>query len=350
MSRTTDLVASIVSALLVSSTGWSQEMGSEYAKDYSLTDLGTVPGNPAPNGGLLIRANEPNLLYIGGSANNAAGTVRRVGLTRGIDGRIVGFGCADAEIFASTPYIDGGLIFGPGNVLIYTGYPINVIGQVPQGAVEPSRIIDLDALGIASSTGSLTIVPPGFPGAGRLKILSYNASIWYDAAIVPDGSGTFDIVEVSEGIQISGRPEGVVYIPAGNPQFDEPGVLVAEYGAGRIGAYSIDGNGDPIPSSRRDFVNGLSGAEGAAIDPVTGDFLFSTFGGGDRVIVVRGFTISPTCVGDLDGNGSVDGGDLAILLSSWGECGSCPADLDGNCMVNGTDVGVLLSAWGTCPD
>ena len=33
----------------------------------------------------------------------------------------------------------------------------------------------------------------------------------------------------------------------------------------------------------------LDGAEGAFLDPVTGDSLFSTFGGGNRVIVVRGF-------------------------------------------------------------
>jgi hypothetical protein len=38
-------------------------------------------------------------------------------------------------------------------------------------------------------------------------------------------------------------------------------------------------------------MTGLTGAEGALIDPVTGDFIFSTFGGGDHVIVVRGFSL-----------------------------------------------------------
>ena len=48
--------------------------------------------------------------------------------------------------------------------------------------------------------------------------------------------------------------------------------------------------GDPVVASRRRFVYGLDGAEGASIDPVSGDFLFSTFGTGtDRVVVVRGF-------------------------------------------------------------
>ena len=37
------------------------------------------------------------------------------------------------------------------------------------------------------------------------------------------------------------------------------------------------------------MITGLDGAEGALLDPVTGDFLFSTFGGGSRVVAVRGF-------------------------------------------------------------
>jgi hypothetical protein len=48
-------------------------------------------------------------------------------------------------------------------------------------------------------------------------------------------------------------------------------------------------------ATRQTFISGLTGAEGATIDPLTGDFLFSTFGGGDRVFVVRGFSQpSPT--------------------------------------------------------
>jgi hypothetical protein len=55
----------------------------------------------------------------------------------------------------------------------------------------------------------------------------------------------------------------------------------------------VNADGDPIISTRRQFITGLDGAEGALLDPVTGDFLFSTFGGGSRVIVVRGFRAPP---------------------------------------------------------
>jgi len=33
-------------------------------------------------------------------------------------------------------------------------------------------------------------------------------------------------------------------------------------------------NGDPIVATRRLFVSGLDGAEGAYLDPLTGDYLF----------------------------------------------------------------------------
>lgn len=341
-------VSVLVGSLFSIDRAEAQSMGPDFAKDYEIVDLGSVPGLPPPAGGLVIRAEEPNTLYIGGSANGSAGAVYRVGLARDTLGRITSFGCAAISSFASAPNIDGGLFFGPGNVLFYTGYPNNVIGQIAPGATAPTKIIDLGSLGIAGSTGSATVVPSGFAGAGRLKILSYSASTWYDAALVADGAGTYDIVGVSPAIAITGGPEGVVYIPAGNPQFATESILVAEYQTGRVGAYEANANGDPVSGTRRDFVTGLGGAEGAAIDPVTGDFLFSTFGGGNRVVVVRGFTISPTCVGDLNGSGTVDGADLSILLSSWGDCGSCPADLNGDCVVDGADVSILLASWGPC--
>ena len=70
-------------------------------------------------------------------------------------------------------------------------------------------------------------------------------------------------------------------------------MLVSEYSAGKIGAYDLDGQSNPVPATRKDFVTGLSGAEGALLDPFSGDFLFSTFGGESRIIAVRGFGPPP---------------------------------------------------------
>src|SRR5579863_3835530 len=68
-------------------------------------------------------------------------------------------------------------------------------------------------------------------------------------------------------------------------------MLVAEYNNGQISSYTIDSNENPVLASRHAFVTGLTGAEGSVIDPVTGDLLFSTFGGSSQVIEVRGFAI-----------------------------------------------------------
>jgi len=59
-----------------------------------------------------------------------------------------------------------------------------------------------------------------------------------------------------------------------------------------------------------------------------------------------------SCIGDLDGNGSVDGADLAKLLVGWGACPTAPpaciADLNGDASVDGHDMGMLLAQWGSC--
>ena len=60
-------------------------------------------------------------------------------------------------------------------------------------------------------------------------------------------------------------------------------------------AYSIDSqNGLPIATTATPFITGLTGAEGALIDPVTGDFLFSSFGGGNQIVEVQGFAVPPS--------------------------------------------------------
>ena len=65
---------------------------------------------------------------------------------------------------------------------------------------------------------------------------------------------------------------------------------MSEWSANNVAAYEVNGVGDPIVGSRALFISGLDGAEGAVTDPLTGDFLFSTFGAEtDVVLVVEGF-------------------------------------------------------------
>jgi hypothetical protein len=284
----------LLALLLGVATAGAQTVQAPYNASYTLADLGAVPGLPAPYGGLAFLPSNSNVIVIGGAANAAAGALYAIGVVRGAGSHITGF-TGSAVLHSAGEFNDGGVVFGPGGVLFYTRYPVNEIGQVEPGSTVNDRIIDLTALGITSSVGALNFVPGGFPGAGQLKIVSYDTGDWYTASYSSDGAGTFNITAPVLNTNIDVGPEGFVYVPIGSPIFPSgTSMLVSEYGNDVVATYQIDASGNPIPASRALFVDGLAGAEGAVIDPVTGDFLFSTFGAANRVIAVRGFGIPPT--------------------------------------------------------
>lgn len=272
-----------------------------FAGSYTATSLGSAPGGvPLRYGGLTVKAGDPNTLLIGGNANTASGLIYEIGVTRDAGNHITGFTGSAGAIGSVGTYNDGGVTYGPGGVLFTSQWPVNKLGQTKPGNTSEDKVIDLAALGVASSHSAVNFVPTGFGGAGSMKLVSYGSGQWYDAIYSPDGSGTFDITSaiqidvdtITAGVQnLPGGPEGFVYIAGGNAGFSVNSLLLSEYTAGNIAAYDVDANGDPILASRRNFITGLSGAEGAAIDPLTGDFLFSTFGGGNQIVVVQGFNV-----------------------------------------------------------
>lgn len=295
MKRSIVALCAALSLCILAAPIQAQTLAPEFAGAYSLVDLGTPAGVPGPFGGLTLKAGDINTLLLGGGANGAGGNVNQVSLERNIVNglnRITGFVGVASEL-STAPNIDGGLVYGPNGVLMYTGFSNNILGQIKPGSSTPDKIINLTALGIASSTGTIQFIPTGFgANSGKLLIASYNSSDFYTADLVADGNGTFDLANVTPSLVDLGGvgPEGIVYVPGGSPLFANPSMLVSEYSAGRVSAYEVDALGIPIVATRRDFVTGLTGTEGATIDASTGDFLFSTFGGGNRVISVRGFT------------------------------------------------------------
>ena len=58
-------------------------------------------------------------------------------------------------------------------------------------------------------------------------------------------------------------------------------------------------------------------------------------------------TTGTACVGDLNGDGTVNGADLGTMLGDWGQ--DTASDLNGDHVVDGADLGALLGAWGNCP-
>jgi hypothetical protein len=268
-------------------------LGPGFAADYTVSDLGPVANVDQPYGGLVF-APGAGSIYLGGDANTAAGGLYRASVTRGAGNHITGIGAASR--IADAPFNDGGFAFGPSGVLFASQWPSNGIQQFKSGipGSGPDKTQDVSLLGVASSQAALQFVPSTFGGAGELKGLSWPNGEFYTFGIAPDGSGTFTIESAVQETTLGGGPEGFVYVKNTNIDFASDSMLVSEFSAGNVAAYTLDANGNPIPGTRQDFVTGLTQAEGAAIDPLTGDFLFSTFGTeADHIVIVEGFVPPP---------------------------------------------------------
>lgn len=279
--------------LAVSAAAHGQTIDPFYAGNYSYVNLGSAPNVPTAYGGLVGKAGDANTLLLGGAANGESGAVYNVGVNRTlVNGlmRITSFSGSSSQ-YSTAPQIDGGLTYAPNGNLLFTGYSGNQIGQIKPGSTSPDLITTLSSY---NSVGSLLFAPGSTPASGNLKVLSYNASVWYTVAYTLNAStGLYAFGTPTNPITLSGGLEGAVYVPGGSALFSSPSVLVDEYLTGAVAAYTLDANNDPIASSRRVFISGLSGVEGAYIDPSTGDFLFSTYGGNNQVIAVRGFQAVP---------------------------------------------------------
>lgn len=298
------LVIAICVGAGVGASVQAQTLGADFVANYTVTDLGSIAGLPALYGGLTFANN--NTLLIGGNANDEPGRIYSVAIVRDSANRITGFS-GTASLYRGPAsmigeYNDGGVVFGPAGVLFTSRWPVNQLGETKPGSTDEDKVIDMAALGIAGSHAALNFVPGGFSGAGEVKMVSWGGGEWYSGTLTPDGFGTFDLTGVSridldastpavEGLP--GGPEGFTYVSGLNPNFGVNSMLLSEFSAGKVAVYSMDGDGNPILSSRRSFLDGLEGAEGATLDPLTGDFLFSTYGGGDRLVLVSGFTQPP---------------------------------------------------------
>jgi hypothetical protein len=259
-----------------------------YDPSYDVRDLGTAAGIPTNYGGLTVNPSNTNQLLIGGAANNVAGAIYALGLQRDPQGHIVGV-VGPGVMVRQGQYNDGGVVFDASGILVLARYPVNELGFQRAGSTVTDKVVGMAALGVAASVGGLAQVPTGHPGAGAWKLVSWSGGQWYELTFVPDATGTYDVTAAAHRLTLGGGPEGIVYVPLGSPLFANASVLVSEYSAGIVSTFEVDAAGDPIISSRRQLITNLTGAEGAAIDPVSGDFLFSTYGGGNRIIVVRGF-------------------------------------------------------------
>lgn len=316
-------------SLLLAAPALGQTLVAPYDVPYSLISLGFPPGVPQALGGISFKPGSNNRVYINGGANGANGAMYEIGITRDINGFITGWD-GTATFVSTAAYNDGGLceIPGSGGTMAYVTYSNNTLGQILPGAAAPARIDPLNTFGISGTTGTCAFVPPGLPGAGNFVIATYGGSTFYTLPLTPDSAtlprtytpGTAGAATVATG----GGPEGIVYVPLLSPIFEStPTMLVCMYGLGKVVAYDVGPEGLPIVETARDFVTGLSGAEGGCLDPVTNTFLFSTFGG-SGVIAVPGFN-PPACgpadvgrTGGIQGHdGRLDNNDFVVFIQRF---------------------------------
>lgn len=202
---------------IVLSISQAQTISAPFATEYTLFDLGSVPGVPIRYGGITFKYDDPDVILIGGNANSSDGAIYAIDVIRNpVTSRITGFD-GDATLFSTAPNIDG--------------------------------------------------------------------------------AGTYDFDGFTSIATLPGGPEGMVFLGDDNPLIGMPSLLVSEYGLSRVSLYNLDVNGVPIVGTRQDFITGLTGAEGAVVDPITGDFFFSTFGSSNPLIRVDGFVPEPGTAG-----------------------------------------------------
>src|SRR5712692_186994 len=264
-----------------------------YAGNYAIVFQGPIPSVPSRHGGITFKSGDPNTLLVCGAAESGSGAIYSLGVTRDADGHINGF-VEPAVLVVTAVNCDGGLAFDPTDVLFYSRWPSNELGQIKPGSTITDKVIDLAPLGVENAHSALNLVPQGFPGEGNLKMVTWDGGQWNDATLVPDGTGTFDLATVTQipDSRVTGGPEGILCVPTTSPLFGTPSVLILAWSAGTVDAYEVDANGDPVVSTRKLFMSTPSSdlPEGVAQDPISGDLLFGTFPRPD-VIIVSGFQL-----------------------------------------------------------
>ncbi|MBL9103646.1 MAG: hypothetical protein JNL82_22050 [Myxococcales bacterium] len=270
----------------------------EFADLYTTYELGQVPGIPpeARLGGCIVAKDDPGSLLIAGFSEDPVGKLYKIGVERGACDHIVGF-VGTAEVVADTPYIDANLLYVQSGLLFYPEWPVNILSQLLPGSFVADRSTDMEALGVAYSISGIGFVPPNLADPGGMRSLSWPGGEWYHLDRAPDGE-LFTISNPLQTATLAGGPGGFAYVPPGSPGFATDHVIVAEWSADTVGVYQVDAVGDPMERTRKDFFTAFPRPWGAYFEPLTGDYLFLTWGAGmDRVYIIQGFMPPPPIPG-----------------------------------------------------
>src|SRR4051812_46435014 len=120
-------------ALAAPADAQEPQLAAPFTAAYSVADLGTPPGVSPRLGGLTLKAGTTDRLLIGGAADASQGTLYDIGVTRDAQGHINGF-AGPATVAAAAPNIDGGVDYGPGNILFVSRWPSNALALYKPGS------------------------------------------------------------------------------------------------------------------------------------------------------------------------------------------------------------------------
>jgi hypothetical protein len=266
----------------------------EFAEFYKTYELGQVPGIPQSSrlGGCVISHQDPNVLLVAGESEDPTGKIYAIQVVRGDCNHIVGF-TGMASVVANTPYVDANLAYLESGLLFYTAWPVNQISQLLPNTMVPAVTTDMNALGVENSVSGIGFVPPSFADPGGMRVLTWSGGKWYHLDRTPNGE-TFNLGNAQQTAVLPNGPGGFAYIPSGSPGFTVDHLIVSEWSTDTVGVYEVDEQGDPLPATRKDFFTKFPRPWGAYFEPLTGDFIFLTWGAGmDRVYIVQGFEPPP---------------------------------------------------------
>src|SRR5688572_30727064 len=267
---------------------------------YKVYDLGAPPGVPSSLGGTVVRPADKNKLLIAGASETSGGAIYEIGVKRNACNHIIGFD-GTATLVANTPYVDANLVYVANDLLLYTEWPQYTLSQIAGAATMADRRTDLRMLGMPDSgdsgPGGLGVVPPGLASAGELRLVTWPGGRWYHVASAPDGN-LVAVSSITEMATLPNQPGGFAYVPAGSPGFTVQSLIVAEWRSDstldRVAVYDVDASGDPVVASRREFFLRFPRPWGAYFEPVTGDYMFLSWGSGDdHLYIVQGFVPPP---------------------------------------------------------
>lgn len=266
------------------------KIAAPFSTAYNVCDLGHFTTAPSGPHAIAFKFDDPNTVLIEGH-----GILYSMPVVRDAENHITGFS-SPISTFATTAEEGSALVYGPGSVLFYNRWTLDEVGEFKPGSTVPDAIQGLKPLGVNTWVTGMNFVPAGFPHSGELKLISQvqgGMSNWYSAAIEPDGAGTFNITSATLVTTTLPSSMQFTYVMPGSPNFsDYHAILATEWGPSTVAAYSLDSDGNPIPASRQVFMTGLGAASGEAMDPVTGDIIFSG-GGASGLVSVRGFASPP---------------------------------------------------------